>query len=144
MSGDKIVRTNQKEVLIKDDLTVFLANNNTDLDTDEIQRLVDNVRLVGAETDFATLHKVYGWMTNGVGFTTKNGAVKNIALIDFENPQNNIFRVVNQLTIEYVNNGRTKNRRPDIVLYVNGLPLCIIELKIQQTIMQPLKTHGNK
>lgn len=129
LSGDKIVRTNQKEVLIKDDLTVFLANNNTDLDTDEIQRLVDNVRLVGAETDFATLHKVYGWMTNGVGFTTKNGAVKNIALIDFENPQNNIFRVVNQLTIEYVNNGRTKNRRPDIVLYVNGLPLCIIELK---------------
>lgn len=71
MSGNKIVRTNQKEVLIKDDLTVFLANNNTDLDTDEIQRLVDNVRLVGAETDFATLHKVYGWMTNGVGFTTK-------------------------------------------------------------------------
>lgn len=129
LSGDKIVRTNQKEVLIKDDLTVFLANKNTDLDTDEIQRLVDNVRLVGAETDFATLHKVYGWMTNGVGFTTKNGAVKNIALIDFENPQNNIFRVVNQLTIEYVNNGRTKNRRPDIVLYVNGLPLCIIELK---------------
>lgn len=129
LSGDKIVRTNQKEVLIKDDLTVFLANNNTDLDTDEIQRLVDNVRLVGAETDFANLHKVYGWMTNGVGFTTKNGAVKNIALIDFENPQNNIFRVVNQLTIEYVNNGRTKNRRPDIVLYVNGLPLCIIELK---------------
>lgn len=108
LSGDKIVRTNQKEVLIKDDLTVFLANNNTDLDTDEIQRLVDNVRLVGAETDFANLHKVYGWMTNGVGFTTKNGAVKNIALIDFENPQNNIFRVVNQLTIEYVNNGRTK------------------------------------
>ena len=37
--------------------------------------------------------------------------------------------MVNQFTVEYVNNGRTKNRRPDIILYVNGMPLCIMELK---------------
>ena len=52
-----------------------------------------------------------------------------MALIDFENPENNIFRVVNQFAVEYTNNGQTETRRPDILLYVNGLPLCIFELK---------------
>ncbi|MCX4290350.1 MAG: HsdR family type I site-specific deoxyribonuclease, partial [Odoribacter sp.] len=129
LSGDKIVRKNQKEVLIDSDLAEFLTNNNAGLDAEEVQQIVDNVRLVGAETDFATLHKVYGWMVNGINFTKKDGTVENIALIDFESPKKNIFRAVNQLTVEYVNNGRTKYRRPDIVLYVNGMPVCIMELK---------------
>lgn len=134
LSGDKIVRDNQREVLIEKDLTDFLTSNNTDLEADEIQQIVDTVRLVGAETDFATLHKVYGWMVYGVNLTVKDGSTRNIALIDFSKPQEgkpskNIFRVVNQFTVEYVNNGRIKNRRPDIILYVNGMPLCIIELK---------------
>lgn len=134
LSGDKIVRENQKEVLIEKDLTDFLTSNNTDLEADEIQQIVDTVRLVGAETDFATLHKVYGWMVYGVNLTVKDGSTRNIALIDFSKlqkgkPSKNIFRVVNQFTVEYVNNGRIKNRRPDIILYVNGMPLCIIELK---------------
>lgn len=134
LSGDKIVRNNQREVLIEKDLTDFLTSNNTNLEADEIQQIVDTVRLVGAETDFATLHKVYGWMVDGVNFTAKDGSTRNIALIDFSKPQEgkpakNIFRVVNQFTVEYVNNGRKKNRRPDIILYVNGMPLCIIELK---------------
>ena len=49
--------------------------------------------------------------------------------IDFENPENNIFTVVNQFAVEYTNNGEKKTRRPDVLLYVNGMPLCIIELK---------------
>ena len=129
LSGDNVVRKSQKEVLIDSDLTEFLTTNNTDLDAEEVQKIVDNVRLVGAETDFATLHKVYGWMINGINFTKKDGIVTDIALIDFDAPEKNIFRVVNQLTIEYINNGYTKNRRPDVLLYVNGMPVCIMELK---------------
>lgn len=129
LSGDKIARKNQKEVLIDSDLTEFLTKSNTGLDADEVQQIADNVRLVGAETDFATLHKVYGWIVNGINFAKKDGTVTDIALINFAAPEKNIFRVVNQLTVEYVNNGYTKNRRPDIVLYVNGMPLCVIELK---------------
>lgn len=134
MSGDKIVRSNKKEVLIEMDLTDFLTSSNTELEVDEIQQIVDNVCLVGAETDFATLHKVYGWMVEGVNFTSKNGTTRNIPLIDFDKPKGNqptknIFRVVNQFSVEYVNNGRIKNRRPDIILYVNGMPLCVMELK---------------
>ena len=37
--------------------------------------------------------------------------------------------MVNQLTVDYINNGQRENRRPDVLLYVNGMPLCITELK---------------
>lgn len=48
-----------------------------------------------------------------------------VAIIDFENPELNEFLVVNQYTI--VENGQ--NKRPDLVLFVNGIPLVVIELK---------------
>ncbi|MBR3587316.1 MAG: type I restriction endonuclease subunit R [Oscillospiraceae bacterium] len=90
---------------------------------------MDTVLLAGAESDFATLHKVYGWMVTGIQFTPQNGGPRMVTLSDYENPKNNIFRAVNQYTVEYTNNGQVENRRPDILLYVNGMPLCVIELK---------------
>jgi type I restriction enzyme R subunit len=48
-----------------------------------------------------------------------------VALIDFENPANNEFLVVNQFTISQNN----QNKRPDLLLFVNGIPLVVIELK---------------
>lgn len=48
-----------------------------------------------------------------------------VALIDFENPLNNEFLCINQYTIVEKN----QNKRPDILLFVNGIPLVIIELK---------------
>lgn len=112
-----------------DDLLQFLEKTNPDLEDDEIRQIADNIRLVGSDSDFATLHKVYGWMVDGVQFISKNGTAKMIPLIDFEDPDENNFRVVNQFTVEYINNGETKNRRPDVLLYINGLPVCVIELK---------------
>lgn len=129
LSGNSIVRESKTDVLYTDDMEQFLSKTNSDLTADEIRKIMDLVRLVGAESEFSTLHKVYGWMVNGVQFVPQSGLPKMIALIDFENPENNIFRVVNQFTVEYTNNGQKENRRPDILLFVNGMPLCIIELK---------------
>ena len=129
LPGKRIVRDSQRDVLYMDDLEQFLSSTNPDLTVDEIRLLMDTVRLAGADSDFATLHKVYGWMGNGIQFTPRDGLSRMVALLDFENPKSNIFRVVNQFTVEYVNNGITKNRRPDVLLFVNGLPLCVIELK---------------
>ena len=129
LAGSSIPRASRREVLYMDDLEHFLSKTNPDLFAEEIRQIVDTVRLVGGESKFATLHKVYGWMVNGIQFTPRNKLARMVALIDFENPENNIFRAVNQFTVEYTNNGQTENRRPDILLYVNGMPLCIIELK---------------
>lgn len=48
-----------------------------------------------------------------------------VALIDFENSMNNEFLVVNQYTIVEKN----QNKRPDVLLFINGIPLVVIELK---------------
>lgn len=129
LAGSSIPRASRREVLYIDDLQQFLSKTNPDLLAEEIRQIADTVRLVGGESRFATLHKVYGWMVNGIQFTPRNKLARMVALIDFENPENNIFRAVNQFTVEYTNNGQTENRRPDILLYVNGMPLCIMELK---------------
>ena len=129
LAGNSISRASRREVLYADDLEQFLSKSNPDLLTEEVRQIMDTVRLVGAESDFATLHRVYGWMVNGIQFTPQSGTPRMVPLIDFEEPENNLFRAVNQFTVEYTNNGQTKNRRPDILLYVNGMPLCVIELK---------------
>ena len=129
LPGNKLAREEIKEVLHADDIKEYLATNNPDLPKDDVEKLFDTIRLVGAESDFATLHKFYSWLIDGIKFTPQDGQPRTIQLIDFERPENNIFRVVNQLTVEYINNGKKENRRPDVMLYVNGFPLCVIELK---------------
>ena len=58
-------------------------------------------------------------------FDGKENRNELIKLVDFDNPQNNTFHVVNQWT--YVERGT--NKRPDIIVFVNGLPLVVFELK---------------
>jgi len=67
-------------------------------------------------------------------------------LVDFEHPDNNEFLAANQFTVI---EGQ-QNRRPDIVVFVNGLPLAVIELKNPadenatiQTAFQQLQTYKN-
>lgn len=129
-SGNKLSRVTKRDVLIEDDFKKFIADGNLDLTEDEVTQIYDTVRLVGAESDFATLHKVYNWLVDGIQFTPKDGIARMIPLINFEKDGvKNIFRVVNQFTVEYTNNGQKENRRPDVILFVNGMPLCIMELK---------------
>lgn len=127
-AGNDIHRS-KNEVLIAEDFKQFITETNPSFTEEEVTQIYDTVRLVGAENDFATLHKVYGWMVDGVQFIPQNGLAQMVPLINFEHPENNIFRVVNQFVVEYTNNGQKENRRPDVLLFVNGLPLCVIELK---------------
>lgn len=129
LAGNSIPRDSKRDVLYMDDMEQFLSKTNPDLTAEEVRQIMDTVRLVGAESDFATLHKVYGWMVDGVQFAPQTGLPKMVKLIDFENPENNLFRAVNQFTVEYTNNGQKETRRPDVILFVNGMPLCVIELK---------------
>lgn len=129
LSGNNINRTTKRDVLIKSDFIEFIKKTEPTFTDDEVEKIYDSIRLVGAESDFATLHKVYGWMVDGVQFTPNNGRAKIVQLIDYENPRNNVLKVVNQLVVEYTNNGKNATRRPDVMLYVNGMPLCVIELK---------------
>ncbi|MDX9714199.1 MAG: type I restriction endonuclease subunit R [Dissulfurispiraceae bacterium] len=72
-----------------------------------------------------TFHRL---LTEGVPVTVmKDGQERGerVWLVDFSNPEKNLFFVVNQFTVVE----GEQNKRPDLVLYVNGLPLVVIELK---------------
>lgn len=129
LSGKALKRLKKTNVLIADDFVEFISSTNKILTYDEIQQIFDTVRLVGSESDFETLHKVYNWLVDGIQFIPNDGLPQMVKLIDFENPERNIFRLVNQLEIEYTNQGQKNSRIPDVLLYVNGIPLCITELK---------------
>jgi type I restriction enzyme R subunit len=68
------------------------------------------------------------YLTDGVDVEMRTDSGirgEKIYIVDFENPENNEFLAINQFTIVEGN----QNKRPDIILFVNGLPLVVIELK---------------
>ena len=72
--------------------------------------------------------QVHSWLTKGLKVTYQqdNETIgKQLKIIDFDDPENNDWLVVNQFTIH----GHKHNRRPDVIVFVNGLPLSVIELK---------------
>ena len=84
-------------------------------------------------------------LTDGIPVTLhKDGSARGdlVWLIDFDHPENNDYLVVNQFTVvsastssaytaspELVEGGMARQKRPDVILFVNGLPLVVIELK---------------
>lgn len=82
-----------------------------------------------AQGEFAqTLRAIRQELTNddlGKSFYKRLTTVSPVRLIDFDNPQNNSFHFTAELTCK---NGQDEFR-PDITLFVNGLPLCFVEVK---------------
>ena len=73
----------------------------------------------------------YDLLTNGVKLTFKEGKeekTKIVKLIDFENIENNDFLIANQFKVEYQYE-REQYRIPDLVVFINGIPIAVFELK---------------
>lgn len=126
--GEKLCRL-KNVALIESDFKGFLQKSNLNLTSEEVEQIYDKFRFMGAASEFETLHKIYDTLVNGMSFKDKNAQTKMINLIDFEKPLNNTFRVVNQFTMEYFNAGIKQARRLDLLLFVNGVPLCVMEFK---------------
>lgn len=126
--GDDIHRK-YTDPLIEEDLRTFLAAQykNKKLTASEMDGIVANLRNTGGQNDYYALQNTFLLYRDGYDFTYSDGRDNPFRLqyIDFEHPDHNIFRCVNQFVMEQ---GR-ENRRPDILLFVNGIPVCIVELK---------------
>ena len=72
---------------------------------------------------------LYGWLTSGVpvDVATSNGELggDRAWLVDFDQPANNDWLVISQFTLK----ANRRNRRPDLVAFLNGLPVAVLELK---------------
>lgn len=138
---------NHSEVLLKDRLINALENINPSLPYSAIEDAIKQIgRSKSSEliNDNEIFHKL---LVEGVKVDIqKDGITRGeiVRLVDFDNISNNDFIVANQFTITENHH----NKRPDIILFVNGIPLVVIELKnassenaILNSAYQQLKTY---
>ena len=115
------------EVILKDYFETAMYKINPKITVDivgEAYKTIRNLGLLKLENMNAAFHK---YLIEGVPINYRvNGEQRTytVKLIDFANPEKNEFHIVNQYTIiEY------KNKRPDVLIFVNGIPLVLFELK---------------
>ena len=115
------------EVILKDyfDVSMLKINQGITMEIiEETYQTIKNLGLLKLEDMNAAFHK---YLVEGVPIPYHvNGewSTFTVHLIDFENPESNDFKVINQYTIiEY------KNKRPDVLVFINGIPMVLFELK---------------
>ena len=126
--SDNPQRNNFDSVVLENQLLKAIERLNPDVPSSAINEAHQKVLNLGTEDIMENNERFHTYLTNGVPVEfVKDGVSKgiNVDLLDIENPDNNSFWVVNQLVIIENNN----NRRLDVVIYINGLPLVVVELK---------------
>ncbi len=130
---DKSGRSDKRDVVFKDRLRAALVQLNPDLPETAIDLALGTLtesRM--AMSAVAANQEVYELIRNGVQVTYRNAEGRDeqarARVIDFDTPANNDLLAVTQLWIAPTGQGRYW-RRPDVLLYINGLPLVFIELK---------------
>lgn len=121
-------RSSEKEVVLKDRLTKSIKRINPWISEDNLRKVTHDLihpattTLMEANQSIHETLIKYLSVEQDIGKGKKGQTVK---IIDFDNPTNNEFIVTSQFKISGVN----QNIIPDIILFVNGLPLAVIECK---------------
>jgi len=117
---------------------------------ENIQSAIQKLKNIKYDGLLRTNEKIYDLITLG---TAQEQVVEgdsksfNIHYIDWSNPDRNVFHVVPEFSVE--RSRSTETARPDIVLFVNGIPLAVIECKspnveIEQAVSQSIRNQGDE
>lgn len=121
------------QTLIEGDMRAYLQRRYADenLTSGEIDAIIANLRNIGEPSLYHTLRKTFITYRDGFLFQRHNSNdTLWIDYLDFTSDAPkayNIFRCVNQFIVSY--NAGQKTRRPDVILFINGIPVLIVELK---------------
>lgn len=122
-------RKTLSEVVLIDRLRNAIADLNPDIPEEAREDALIQILRTDSPDLLTNNRRFHDFLTDGIGveYRTDDGRIKgdSVILIDFQHPNMNEFLAVNQFTVIEDNH----NRRPDIVLFINGLPLGVIELK---------------
>ena len=122
------VERDYKEPFYRADLETMMRRLNADSPAEAVTEAIRQVTSPGEGALLPNNEKFTHWMQNGieVKYRAKSGEERSalLRLIDYEHPEENLFKVVNQWRVE-----EYKNKRCDMVVFVNGLPLVVVELK---------------
>ena len=121
-------RTDFRQVIFTGRLRSALQRLNPEVPIGTIESAVLQLANPNVPGLLASNRNFHRWMTQGLPITYMDGNQQvgiRLKVIGFEDHDSNDWLVVNQLAIQ----GNKYNRRPDVVVYLNGLPLAVIELK---------------
>lgn len=125
----KTGRRNSSECILPKVFLSALERLNPQIDKSILAQVVADFRKDYTGTDMIdTNYRFYNQLRNGINVKVKKNGKDDfdiVRLIDFDNVENNDFHCVNQMWIK----GRFRYRRPDVLLFINGLPMVFIELK---------------
>ena len=115
-----------------------------------IQEAIQKIKNVKYDGLQKTNEEIYDLITLGTALEqTVEGNSKsfNLNYIDWKTPSNNVFHVVSEFAVE--RNRSVEIARPDIVLFVNGIPLAVIECKspkveVEQAVSQNIRNQGDE
>jgi len=126
LRGEEIHRE-KTDVLLADDLRLYLADRYADvaITDNEIESILLMLRSVSGSV-YEANKNAFKLITDGFIMNREDRSQKDffVELIDFTVPENNIFKIVNQIEIQGY-----ELRIPDGIVYINGLPLVVLEFK---------------
>ena len=127
--NDGTGRASKKECVLPIVLERSLKKINPNIAPEQIDRIVKSFRQDYNGTDIvATNYKLYQKIRNSIKITVRKDGKECfdfVKLVDFEHPERNTFTAVSQMWVL----GKAYYHRPDIMIFINGLPMVFIELK---------------
>lgn len=127
INGYEMERTDFSKVLLEEDLLDAIERMNKGIDFEQIQEVIRTVRNLDNNNTILNNKQFTKYLLEGISVPIQEDGetkYKTIKIIDFENIQNNIFKAINQYTII-----EHSEKRPDIIIFINGMPLVVVELK---------------
>lgn len=122
-------RSNIQEVILPKVLFESLQSLNPHIPTNLLKDIVQDFRRPFTDKELEVVnYERYRQLKNGIHVEFEKDGKKQyetVRIIDFNTASNNTFTLVSQMWIK----GETQHRRPDLLLFVNGLPIVFIELK---------------
>ena len=122
-------RANSSECILPEVFLNALRRLNPQVKDEVLKSILQDFRKDYSGTDMTdTNYKFYNRIRNGIRVEVQKEGKEDfdiVKIIDFEQPERNDFHCVNQMWIK----GHFRYRRPDVLLFVNGLPVVFIELK---------------
>lgn len=126
--GEAPERSNYQDILLIERLRRAINQLNPEIPPEAREDALQQVRDLNTPILLSANRRLHHFLVNGVPVEyQKDGETRGdfVRLIDFETPSNNEWLAVNQFSIK----GEKHTRRPDILLFINGLPLVLVELK---------------
>ena len=135
INGYELKRENYSNVILDDELENSLMRLNKGISNDEIREVIRLIKNLDHNNTVLNNKQFTSYLLEGVKIPiTESGTTryKTIKIIDFNDVRKNKFKAINQYTIV-----EESEKRPDIIIFINGMPLIVIELK--STIREEVK-----